>query len=458
MLEPKTPRVETLDAFRKQFFRKTEGIGYEDGASSIGDFIETKEEEIENGFIMSHDRTLGLFIGVPKEGITRSLLLKYSEVEPEELRYNVEALEWLASWNKAIQLGEMAYDPKKVIKILEVIVDSEEDLPKIKTYTFEKEPVLLSNDYGEFVTIAPVIGRFDEEEIYTIEALEEKTLQEIRERRESLTDPDLMSVRTPSGVVNINTKEISEFVISVYWGDIRYHVTVADEDIEVTREAFEELRKVCPLVKVTDKREARENVDLERLTDDIEKLWMLRDPQIEEVDLYSKCLDDVIERIMYGAGLPCSLEFYVKHFGEEPPKTMNKYRSIFTPDEWCRAIIPAVLGHVTSIDIDRRTSRNECRLANEGIDFNCNHYWGSCNAPEYHQCPHRIKVVERGMLKIRFENIELPIPDIDVIFRKYNAKYLAHINSDVRLGDYDDWRSWEMKEKIREFEAESVRA
>lgn len=418
VIEPEFPRDETIDAFRKQFYRETHGVGYEWGNKTLEEFLETNHDDLESGMILAPGRHISLYTGIPETNeVGKEILGMFSEVEPQTIEFDREDLKALSG--KGLTLGGADFAPPALLQCLTILGT---DTVKVYKGPSKGAPVLLANEHGEFIALAQT--HIDVS--FTLDDLNDLALKAIRERRLALEDPTLTRIKLSrlGDEINIKHDDIEELSIESSWGSFEYYITSPQDTLQITRESFEKIREARPDLPVNDRRRVTE-IDLDQITEDIQAAWRSRDPQIEDVDGHSKCLDDIIERLQYGLGLPCSLGFYVKHFGEDPPKTFNKHRSMFTADEWGRSLLSAFKGHITSLDITRRKSWDDDEL---------------------------------GTLTIRFVNIDLDIPDVLVKPREYKAKHLQHLRTDLHLGGDDPWYVWERKEQLMEFEAENVRA
>ena len=419
--QPKQPRDEALDEFRKALFREEDGVGYQTGAENIEAFKESKADEIEGGMVMGPHRHLGLFTGTVSD-LTRGLLERYADVEPLDVEHDIDELERLAKEGKAIKLGDCTYDPANVARALRVL-----GVEGIRTYQTGQRPAIFVNGQGEAIALAPTLTF---EEAYAYGDIEMRQLEEIRQFRIAVTDPDIIRVGlSDGGETNLKRGEIERLRIS-YDG---WYLVAGGILYGITRDSFDGIREGRPDIPVEDLRHPR-HIDLDRLVETVQAEWRRRDPAMEDVEGYSRCLDDVTERLQLGPRLGCSLPFYVKHFGESPPplSTMRRHRSLSTPDEWARAIVMKVLGHVHRAEIEFR-SDDESRPT-------------------------------RGALRLHFSDVDVGVPDVTVSPAEYRAKRLLAFKSVLVYRDPesrylpDPWRMWELKEKITEFELEEVRS
>ncbi|MCD6340887.1 MAG: hypothetical protein J7L51_02930, partial [Desulfurococcales archaeon] len=124
-MEPKRPREEVLEKFRRAFFREKHGVGYQQGASTKEEFLEEHREEIEEeGLLMSSDHTVAIFTG-PKGNLAESLLRRLTEAEPMEMVYDLDLLREYQRLGRLLRIGGATFDPEAVAKVLRVL--GEED-------------------------------------------------------------------------------------------------------------------------------------------------------------------------------------------------------------------------------------------------------------------------------------------------------------------------------------------
>lgn len=430
-MEPKMPRDETLERFRKQFFREDNGVGYQEGAKNLEEFKETQIEEFEQGFVMSADQTLGLVTG--EGSLSKNLLEKARGIEVS-MDYDLELIDLLTTedpWESdtPLKIGEGAFEPQKVIQVLKVLGDEDElgVVKNIKTYPpAEFGPVLFENEHGEMIALAPTHGG----EPVAYEDLVNKEFREAREFAESLRDPNLVRIVDASGTkINIPIDQIEK--VEVTGSGISLHIKDWGYSPTITGETLNQLRERIPDLPIKDERTSWQQVDYDKLVEAVSSAWKRRDPLMEDVDGYSKCLDDVAEKMQFGGGLPCSLEFYVEHWGETPRERKYNYRlrSLQTPSEWALALATRIMEHVYKAEFS------------VGAEF---------------------EGARRGNIKLYFEIPELEIPRLSISKAEYKAKHLKQVKSVVEIDDPEhfntDWRVWELRQIIAQFEVDEVKA
>lgn len=431
MEPPKMPRDETLERFRKQFFKEDNGVGYLDGAKNLEEFKETQMDEVEQGFVMNPGHTLGLVTG--EGSLSQNLLESARGIEPVVVDYDLELIDLLTTedpWETGtpLKIGEAAFEPQKVIQLLKVIGDEDElgVVKNIKTYPpAEFGPVLFENEHGEMIALAPTHGG----EPIAYEDLVNKEFKEAREFAESLRDPNLVRiVDTSDTKINIPIDQIEK--VEVTHSGISLHIKDWEYSPPITGETLNQLRERIPDLPIEDERTSWQQVDYDKLVEAVSASWKRRDPLMEDVDGYSKCLDDVAERLQFGGGLPCSLEFYVEHWGETPRESKHNYRlrSLHTPAEWALALATRIMEHVYKTEF------------NVGTEFE-----GA-----------------RGSIQLYFEIPELEIPRLSISKAEYKAKHLKQVKSVVEIYDpkhnATDWRVWELRQIIAQFEVDEVKA
>ena len=294
--------------------------------------------------------------------------------------------------------------------------------------------VFFVNEHGEMIALAP---RMEAEPTYyekpygtSYPELIQTPLEEARALREAMEDPDVVRVTIPTydRKVNVHLDEVEALILR----NDGYFLKTGDHLFDISEQDFQEIRERRPEIPVEDKRHIIREIDWDRLIAEVEAEWRKRDPAMEDPEGYSKCLDDIAERLQYGEGLPCSLSFYVAHWGETPPdmKKAFRLRSLQTPDEWARALFHRLVDHAHKVELD---------IGQE--------YEGR----------------RSGSLKIYFEvpDDAFNLPPLKISRAEYRAKHLQDVKTVVEFSDPDnfdtDWRFWELRERLKEFEVEEVR-
>jgi len=441
-------RRETIDSFRKQFYKNRYGVGIR---YTYEEFIEEKAEEMEEGYIMDEDHTVAVLTD-PKTQYIEQFMTKFevNETLPMPVEWDKLLFTEFASHVKVnsegMRIGPCMYDPDKLLTLLNIL--GWNGKPTCFYYATNDHPLVIYNNDLEAVMLAPVtdVKGID----YTEWILAQG--EEVSRLLESYKNPDIVRMKIESqGIVDIHRDDIEKITIKHGWQGKYYLVHFVEEakcrlsgSYTLSEDELNTLMKAFELEAVDERKIVNFNED--ELVEQVTEAWKKRDPLFSESVLYQQCIDTVFEMAKYGNRVPASMDFFVKMFPRQPPENLPRfYHSLHTPGEWARTIFNLIgIKGIFSIEYGARWTERS---------------WNDLNIGEEVESDD-----PRGSFRVYYKLSECDpalrdLPDsFSVEPTNYKAKHLIHYVSNVDVGQGGGWSGWKERQQVAEFEGEEVRA
>lgn len=428
----------TLERYRRDWWEGRKRI------KNVEVMLLEEEENIETqGVLMGKDHFAGLVVHPER------WFLDFAEnyKQWKWLDYNISRniLESIDKDRKVLEITPLTpekgedyrpyYSPSKMLKTIDTLDlwDDEGSCPTLKVLADEELPLILRGTGGECMLLANVYAM--EGRATTLKHYQDQRLRQVHDRITALNDPELEWVE-PYDEYGGKPRKIHVSSIKKLEYIKRYHTQCYihfndDTELRVSEEQLLGIHERHPEIPFDDKIYTFKVS--EQLKNDFRVAWQREDPFMIHNEDFEKAYLKLCEFIEDNGKLPCSLHFWAKHWNDEPPSTMSKYRSLYTVDEWGRAFIElALMGKITYAKIDPRTDDND-EYTGMSISLRVDH------VPKEH----------------------LDGLDLTVKQAKYKAKHLQCYLSDVihyrEQAGNSPYGWWELEEDLAVFESHFVR-
>ena len=421
-LEVSPARASTLERFHKAFYTNNYV------KSSVEKMLESEEDRIEaQGLIMNPEEDTALIVRASPW--LQGMIERYKGVEWIDYNIQAELLDRLeTTWHPLIVNGG-TYSPRMIKKILTILdVVDKGGTPLLKVLAKEDMPIILRGVGQETIILAPVNATDDRGK--TKDEMENEALERIHARYEAIEDPNKVYFVDKDGNDHIQpTKNIKKIVQS-HLGYLVY--LKSGERLIVTEEAVKTIQEAKPKVKMEDNREPY--TISPQLRETFFEAWLKHDPAYTDPVGFNEALDALAQYKAEHRQDPCSYEFWSLHWREDAPTPMSKYRSIYTINEWAKALLEmATLGDMVFFKVTSQRQYEE--------------NWKS-------EGPYT-----RASVTFTVEGLPPELlngMDITVKPAKYKASHLKQYVADVEMwrdkaGDsHHSW--WELLDEVKDFE------